>query len=368
MSASRSKVTPPPAASAAGDFFVSRRQALTGLGVGLIASPALGQARGIDPAPFRTPYKLGRLILEKSGDTSAFDSQFVDAPLMFRGPDRFYMAYYGFDGTGYQTGLAESDDLIHWRKRGIILARDPSSPITRYNVAMSSILREPDLHSQGRPIKVGGRYVASWNAYPKPGMEEGPAVIGLAWSDDLIHWRREPEPILRPEDGAPWEHAGLYKSFLTRDGGTYYLFYNAKTHDTPWLEQIGVATSLDLKNWKRHPGNPIVKVGEPGSNDARFAANPYVLRYRGMWAMYYYGYTSRRGARDLLAIGRDPFHFEKVSEPMIDRGPPGTVDETHAHKPSIIWHDGALYHFYCAVSGQYPNEVRGISVARSKPW
>jgi hypothetical protein len=52
-----------------------------------------------------------------------------------------------------------------------------------------------------------------------------------------------------------------------------------------------------------------------------------------------------------------------VDEILIDTGPPGSVDETYAHKPSVVWHDGVLYHFYCAVSGRYPNEVRGISLA-----
>src|SRR3546814_4354461 len=118
-------------------------------------------------------------------------------------------------------------------------------------VGRSSILREPYLPSKGPPIKVDGRYRASWNAYPPPGMEEGPAVIGLAWSDDLIRWHRDDTPILRPEDGAEWERAGLYRSYLIRDGDIYYLFYNAKNHDTPWLEQIGVATSRDLKTWRR---------------------------------------------------------------------------------------------------------------------
>ena len=345
---------------------VQRRDILGGLGASLLPLPAL--AKRDDIGPYRTPYKLNRLIVTKGDDPKGFDSQFVDAPLVFRGPDRFYMAFYGFDGSGYQTGLAESHDLVNWTKRGIILARDPTSEITRYNVAMSSIYREPGLHSQGRPLRVNGRYLASWNAYPRPGMEEGPAVIGLAWSDDLLHWHRDETPILRPEDGAEWERGGLYKSFLTRDGGTWYLFYNAKNRETPWREQIGVATSPDLKTWTRHADNPIVVNGAAGSNDARFSANPWVLRDRGKWVMYYYGYTSRRGARDLLAIGSDPFHFDKVAEPMIDHGPPGSVDETNAHKPSVIWHDGALYHFYCAVSGVYPNEVRGIAVARSRPW
>jgi hypothetical protein len=34
----------------------------------------------------------------------------------------------------------------------------------------------------------------------------------------------------------------------------------------------------------------------------------------------------------------------------------------------VIYHQGALYHFYCAVSGKYPAETRGIGVARSRPW
>src|SRR3546814_20796217 len=102
--------------------------------------------------------------------------------------------------------------------------------------------------------------------------------------------------------------------------------------------------------------------------DTLFPDTPLFRSHNGLWVMYYYGYTSRRGARDLLAIGRDPFHFEKVTEPMIDRGAPGSIDETHAHKPSVIWHDGALYHFYAAVAGQYPDEVRGVAVARSVPW
>ena len=53
---------------------------------------------------------------------------------------------------------------------------------------------------------------------------------------------------------------------------------------------------------------------------------------------------------------------------LIAPGAPGTIDEKFAHKPAVIYHEGALYHFYCAVSGKYPNGTRGLAVARSKPW
>jgi hypothetical protein len=94
------------------------------------------------------------------------------------------------------------------------------------------------------------------------------------------------------------------------------------------------------------------------------------MTYCNQYAMFYFGFTYTRPgrARELLALGEDPYHFTKVPEVLIDVGPPGSIDETFAHKPSLIYHDGALYHFYCAVSGKYPNEVRGIAVARSNPW
>ena len=56
-----------------------------------------------------------------------------------------------------------------------------------------------------------------------------------------------------------------------------------------------------------------------------------------------------------------------VDEVLIDIGAPGTIDEKFAHKLAVIYHDGALYHFYCAVSGKWPNDTRGLAVARSKP-
>ncbi|WP_347304588.1 hypothetical protein V5740_14425 (plasmid) [Croceibacterium sp. TMG7-5b_MA50] len=322
-----------------------------------------------DPlAPYRTPHKIGRLVLAGTGRAGDFDEKAVDCPFVFTHDGRFYLTYVGFDGTGYQTGIAVSDDLVEWQRLGVILARDPADPVTRYNIATASILRDNDLQSPGRLIRVDGRYVCAWHAYPSPGYEEGPAVIGLAFSDDLMSWERGP-PILRAEDGAEWERGGLYKPYLSKIGDTYHLYYNAKTADRRWVEQTGLATSPDLVTWTRHPASPLLRNGVAGrSYDDRFASDPVVLRHGDEWAMFYFGLSSDGKARDLLAIGTSPTDFAKVGEVLVDAGPPGTVDEKYAHKPAIVYHDGALYHFYCAVSGDWPNDVRGISVARSTPW
>lgn len=321
-------------------------------------------------APFRTPHKYGKPVLSASTEPGAFDCKSVDDPFVFRHQDAFYMLYIGFDGKGYQTGLAKSQDLVHWERVACVARRDPNSRYTRFNIALSCIVREDQLTSRGKLKKVHGRYLGAWNAYPNAGYEEGAAVIGLAWSDNLLHWQLT-EPILFPKDGAPWEHGGLYRPNLVEHDRTFYLYYNAKTDLVPkhgWHEQTGVATSRDLKHWTRYAGNPILRNGGPDSWDSVFASNPFVVQHRDLWGMYYYGLDRHGVARELLALGDDPFHFSKVDEIMINEGPPGSVDETYAHKPCVIYHNGALYHFYCAVSGKWPHEVRGISVARSKPW
>jgi hypothetical protein len=359
---------------------LTRRGFAGGLGMALAGMPLLKGsnlfAESFDEkeiAPFRTPYKYGKLVLAASGEPDAFDCKSVDDPFVFYHRDAFHMLYIGFDGTGYQTGLARSVDLLHWERVACVARRDPNSRYTRYNVALSCIVRESGLTARGRLKKVHGRYLGAWNAYPHAGYEEGAAVIGLAWSDDLLRWELT-EPILFPQDGAPWEHGGLYRPNLVEENGVFYLYYNAKTdlrskaEGGGWREQSGVATSRDLKQWKRYAGNPILPNGGEDSWDARFASNPFVVRHHNLWGMYYFGFDLQGKARELLALGRDPYRFTKVNEILVDVGAPGSVDETFAHKTSVIFHDGALYHFYCAVSHKWPNEVRGISVARSKPW
>lgn len=321
-----------------------------------------------DPlAALRTPHKLGRLVLGGSGVAGTFDEKSVDCPFVFHHEGLFYLTYVGFDGTGYQTGIASSPDLVTWQRQGVMLARDPADPVTRFNVASASILRENELMSPGRLIQVNGHYVCAWHAYPSAGYEQGAAVIGLAFSKDLKHWRRG-QPILHAEDGAAWERGGLYKPYLTKVGETYLLFYNAKTTETDWHEQTGVAMSRDLVHWTRHPANPLIRNGGPGAPDSRFASDPVVVSHKGQWALFYFGLGGDGKARELVATGPDPLHWTKSGEILIDVGPPGSVDDDYAHKPAIIAHNGDLYHFYCAVSGPWPHDVRGISVARSRAW
>ena len=319
----------------------------------------------------RTPHKLDRLLLSPSYRKGAYDSHGIDCPFVFFHEGCYRMTFVGFDGRGYQTGMARSDDLLTWEKQGLLIGRGPAGSVTAHNVALTGLLRDNALHGPGTLKQVDGRYVGTYHAYPDPGYEEGAGAIGLCYSRDLRQWEVG-EPVLRPESGAAWERGGLYKSWIMEADGLYHLFYNAKNRtQQPWIEQTGFATSHDLVHWERHPGNPVLPNGAPGEFDDLFASDPCVLRHEGQWLMFYFGLCSDGHARDGLATSPDLRNWTKSGEILIDVGPPGSLDSRHAHKPAVITRNGRLYHFYCAVA---PNdgkplgeiecrEIRGITVA-----
>lgn len=325
----------------------------------------------LDPASLRTPLKHGRLVLPPSFEKGSFDSHATDCPFVFEHDSRFYMTYVGWDGSGYRTGLASSDDLVSWSKEGMIIDRGPKGSVTEHNVALTSILRRNELFDPACLKKVGGRFVGTYHAYPGVGYEVGPAVIGLCYSDNLRDWEVE-APILYPQPECPWEAGGLYKSWILEYDGRYYLFYNAKNRDEkPWFEQTGFAVSADLKRWERCPLNPVLPIGMPGEFDDVFASDPCVLRVDETWVMFYYGYSSDGHARDGYALSDDLAHWKKSGEILIEVGAPGSFDDKYASKPSMIFAKDRLYHFYGAVT-QFPKrrlgdiehtEIRGITFA-----
>ena len=281
------------------------------------------------------------------------------------------MTYVGWDEVGYQTGLARSDDLVNWHKEGLLLGRGPRGTVTEYNVALTCILRENDLFSPGRLKQINGRFVGTYHAYPEPGYEEGPAVIGLCYSDDLRSWEIGP-PVLDPGSGDKWEAGGLYKSWILEYEGLYYIFYNAKDYPKTG-ERTGFAVSDDLENWERCAGNPVLGLGPKGDFDDKFAADPVVLKHGDQWVMFYFGNCTDGHARDSVAFSENLTSWRKSEEILVDVGPQGSIDSRHAHKPGIIAERGNLYHFYCAVApagksqlGEIEhNQVRGIALATS---
>lgn len=331
---------------------------------------------------YLTPYRYKEPVLHGSGTEGAFDEKAVDIPFVFMHHGKYHMLYTGFDGIGYQSALAVSDDLIHWTHKGIILKRQMETERwDRIGGSVTWMIKEnDDFNEVPRLRKVDGKYWLVYHSYPGTGYESGPAEIGLAWTEDeeLLDWHFPDKPCYSWKDGDEWEAGGLYKACIIRNHDTWYMFYNAKNKENPWIEQTGVAMSKDLQHWERYKENPVLKVNRE-SWDSRFVSDPYIVKDGDTWVNFFFGYgkmyeDGHTHAQEGLALSDDLFHWEKIREPILPFGPAGSYYSGHVHKASIIHKDGILYHFYCATcpakkgdATSVYGEYRTICVATDKP-
>lgn len=105
-----------------------------------------------------TPFKYGKPVLAGTGREGRFDRNAVDCPTPFWHNGRYRMLFVGFDGTGYQTGMAVSDDLIHRENPDVLLRRGCHRDWDRVGMASTSLLMENDLFGPRRLKKAFGKY------------------------------------------------------------------------------------------------------------------------------------------------------------------------------------------------------------------
>ena len=163
--------------------------------------------------------------------------------------------------------------------------------------------------------------------------EDKDHVIGHATSEDLRSWQTEPDIL--PKDPEPsWEsrRGGNAPYVFAWEGGDYLYYSRYDQH--PILgcrQQIGLATSRDLSNWRKHPDNPVFHPAQSwcpwGSTDSdqyrpHCCRDPHVIRVGDQFVLYYVAMS-----RELLvsavahAVSDDLVRWE-------DRGPVATMPVT----------------------------------------
>ena len=146
--------------------------------------------------------------------------------------------------------------------------------------------------------------------------------VGLAWSDDLIHWTKDRRnPIFRGS-GIPgsMDAEGASGPFIWYENRTYYLFYFGVTVKgyEKGLKTMNLATSTDLHAWKRFEGNPIIS---PAGNGWRRDAiwHPNIVKENGTYYLFFNASGVVNGlVEEFIGYGtsRDLFRW--------------TVDDTHS--------------------------------------
>ena len=347
----------------------------------------------VDPATCGAPPYVNR----STGFTDIFQVYSLSDPFASPPPSpRFRAAYTFYDGIGYQTALATSDDGVRFTQplapEGILYSPRATWPsregdfdyggaafvgplLTDYNVTAPRVL-----------ARVNG---FSWYAYfaqrTRNALEPPPGATGLAFSRDGVTWERSADaPILDVNESrgaGAWEDVQVYAPFLlaTPDGGLAD-FYNAKGSN----EQSGIARlpggaaalpgiGADGRSaWVRDAANPVVRNGNVF--DEHMASDPKVFfdasldGGAGAWVMLYFGFGGNQshGAAICAAFSRDGAAWEKASSPLyLPGGHPRGHDRAHAHKAWLnVDASGRKFLYYTGDDG---SGKRGLLLLTSTP-
>ena len=338
----------------------------------------------------RTPYKYGMVV----APTDNYHK--IDCPTVFQQDGKWYMTYVvyngkeGLDGRGYETWLAESDDLLHWQTKGRLLSYKDEGWDMNQRGGFPALID----WTWGGSYNIAKYKKNYWMTYiggHGTGYEavREPLNIGLAWTNGDItqshEWQSDDKPLISidDKDAQWWEKLTEYKSTIysltpgpsPKGEGSglpkelrkyrFIMYYNAggvNPMNNLKAERIGIALSNDLKKWKRYEDNPVFanEVGGIITGDAQIAkmGKHYVMFY-----FKAYDPSRKYNAFNTFAVSRDLIHWQRwEGEDLI--WPTKPYDEMFAHKSYVVKHDGIVYHFYCAVNN---DQQRGIAVATSVP-
>ena len=316
----------------------------------------------------KTPHKYG-LVLAPETDSLKFD-----CPTVFRENDRWYMSYLIFDGRGYETWLAQSEDLLHWTTLGPILSFSDSTDWDENQKAGYPALQDPVWGGSYQLRPYDGKYWMTYLGGGNRGYERGLLSAGMAYttqSPASVHeWTRLERPVLMATDSsARWfENSTIYKSWVMEDeeqltGYPFVMYYNARgdsLNPGRGAERIGMAVSNNMVDWTRLGAEPVINHHKGISGDA------VLQKIDDIWVMFYFGafWPDRKEplAYNRFACSYDLTHWTDWEGADLI-APSEPFDDKFAHKSWVLKYEGVVYHFYCAVD-QHDN--RGIAVATSR--
>jgi len=341
------------------------------LGLFMLVAPVVLQAQSEVPKPVmqkiyqevKTPYKYGLVLVPESS------KKMVDSPSIFRKGRCWFMTYILFDGTGYETWLAKSKDLLQWTTLGKIMSFTDNTWDANQKAGYIA-LQNYQWGGTYRVRKYAGKFWMSYLGGATQGYEAGTLGIGMASSrilNKVTEWQTLGHPVISAKDkDVRWyDQETIYKSTVIRDkqktlGYPFVMFYNAKGEDKAngrgKAERIAMAVSDDMMNWKRYGDHPVIDHQTGISGDA------FITRIDKVWVMFYFGAFWKPKAFERFACSYDLINWtDWTGEDLISPSEP--YDSQFAHKPFVIKYHGIVYHFYCAVDEK---GHRGIAVATSK--
>ncbi|HVV70737.1 MAG TPA: alpha-L-rhamnosidase C-terminal domain-containing protein, partial [Verrucomicrobiae bacterium] len=220
---------------------------------------------------------------------------------------KYWMSYFGGNSRGYEAGMlsegmafTDKDPSIphEWQRldHPILTPKDPDVAWWDDHTMYKSWVVWDKHQFTGHPFLL--YYNANGDSLDK---RRGSERIGMAVSDDLIHWTRfGRNPLLDHLTGITGD------PYIQKIGDLYVLFYFGAF----WQGTHGAfnrfACSYDLIHWSDWTGPDLIEPSEP--YDEVFAHKSFVVNYKGT-VYHFYCAVDKKGNRGIaLATSTDKGH------------------------------------------------------------
>ena len=260
---------------------------------------------------------------------------FSKDPSVIRFKDK-YLMYYSLPGAvgggmgGWSVGIAESDDLVNWKRVGQV---KPAQEADRKGLAAPAAwVRNGKVHL----------FYQTYGNGPKD-------AICHAWSEDGLNFTRNPDnPIFAPT--GDWTVGRAIDAEVFPVGDRLFLWFATRDPKMEIQMQGVAAAPLDSDygrdKWKQLVDGPILKPELPWEKKCIEAAA--VMERDGKLWMFYAGGYNNDPQQIGVAISDDGIQWKRVfDKPLVPNGPPGSWNSSESGHPGVFNdEDGTTYLFY----------------------
>jgi len=181
----------------------------------------------------------------------------------------------------YSIGISTSNDGYRW-SRSQFEFLEP-----RENMFDSAMLNGPC------PVTVGSYVYIYYSGFDGSKISIGLAILNQKY--EIIY--RSKNPVLTAGNGLDWDSRNVFRPAVLYEqdkepSKRFSMLYGGQGQDGRY--QIGLAYSEDGIHWYKYSGNPVLTYGDAGEFDSQWASQPTVTKYNGQYYMGYAGYNGIR--------------------------------------------------------------------------